>query len=329
MRTIAEMLILILLTPVLGNCGKKVAGTTQQPDTIGANPNLADPSIYFEKGIYYLYGTGGGNKDDGFKVFTSADKINWIDRGYALLKGAAYGESGFWAPQVFKHNGKYYMAYTANEHIAIATGTSPMGPFTQEVKQPVDATIKTIDPYVFFDEASGKMLLYHVRLINGNNIYVAELNQDLSAIKNNTLAPCINATEPWEDTQKVPWKVTEGPTVLKHKDTYYLIYSANDFRNPDYAVGYATAASPAGPWTKYSGNPIISKEVIKENGPGHGDVVMDGSGILYYVLHTHYAATAVQPRLTAIIKIAFEAVDEGPDKIVVYPDSFRYLKKEK
>ncbi|WP_149273550.1 hypothetical protein [Pareuzebyella sediminis] len=36
------------------------------------------------------------------------------------------------------------------------------------------------------------------------------------------------------------WPVTEGPTVLKHKGLYYLIYSANDFRNPDYPFGFVT-----------------------------------------------------------------------------------------
>ena len=55
---------------------------------------------------------------------------------------------------------------------------------------------------------------------------------------------------------------------MKKGDTYYLIYSANHYESKDYAVGYATASSPKGPWTKYSGNPILrrDKEAAKSVG---------------------------------------------------------------
>lgn len=63
--------------------------------------------------------------------------------------------------------------------------------------------------------------------------------------------------------------------VVEKGDTYYLIYSANHYESKDYAVGYATASSPKGPWTKYSGNPILrrDKEAAKSVGlvgTGHG-----------------------------------------------------------
>lgn len=90
-----------------------VYGQTQK-ETI----RLADPTIFCDKGTYYLYGTG---RPDGFPVYTSTDLHNWqLYKRNALLKGDSYGTTGFWAPQVFRHDGKYYMAYTANEHIAIA-----------------------------------------------------------------------------------------------------------------------------------------------------------------------------------------------------------------
>src|SRR5687767_3622225 len=85
---------------------------------------LADPTIFYEKGMYYLYGTG-GNVNHGFLLYTSKDLREWSgpagkSDGYALIKGESYGSMGFWAPQVFKYKGRYYMAYTANENIAIA-----------------------------------------------------------------------------------------------------------------------------------------------------------------------------------------------------------------
>ena len=215
---------------------------------------LADPTIFKDNNTYYLYGTKSDPRIDGegFLVYTSKDLKTWegpkgVQNGYALKKGEAYGTKGFWAPQIFKYQGKYYMAYTANENIAIATSNSPLGPFKNNMEA-IKAPVKQIDPFIFFD--NGKAYMYHVRLQNGNRIFVAEMNKNLNQIKPETLKECINAKEKWEDTQNVEWPVAEGPTVFKKKKLYYLIYSANDFRNPDYAVGYATCKTPIEPWKK-------------------------------------------------------------------------------
>ncbi|MDG3582296.1 glycoside hydrolase family 43 protein [Galbibacter pacificus] len=286
---------------------------------------LADPTIFEDNGTYYLYGTKNDARieGDGFLVYTSKDLKNWegpagINEGFALKKGDAFGTKGFWAPQVFRYKKTYYMAYTANENIAIATSDSPLGPFTNN-KEAIEAPVRQIDPFIFFDD--GIPYLYHVRLQEGNRIFVAEMTNDLKAIKPETLRECVHASADWEDTQNSDWKVTEGPTVLKKDKLYYLIYAANDFRNPDYAVGYATSKSPMGPWAKAKENPLISRENIGEFGSGHGDVVTNKNGDIYYVLHTHNSTFKVHPRKTAIVKIGFKG-----KKIMAYPDSFKWIK---
>jgi len=295
--------------------------------TAGNNPFLADPTVFYHKGVYYLYGTGGeNNRDSGFIVFTSTDKKKWQYGGFVLKKGESYGNKGFWAPQVFEYKGKFYMAYTANEHISIAEADSPLGPFTQKELKPLDTATRMIDPFIFFD--SGKIYLYHVRLQEGNRIFVAALNDDLSAIQHATLKECINADLPWEDTQNAEWKVAEGPTALKHKGLYYLIYSANDFRNPDYAIGYAVADNPVGPWKKYGANPILSRKDIGTNGTGHGDVFMDGKGKMFYVFHLHNSNNKVSPRKTGMIEVKFKKEKGTPDKIVIKHGTFGLLNKK-
>ncbi|GAA3742739.1 glycoside hydrolase family 43 protein [Flavobacterium ginsengisoli] len=273
---------------------------------------LADPTIFYENGVYYLYGTTTGDfpNGEGFQVYTSSDLKKWkgpigAQNGLALKKGDAYGTKGFWAPQVFKSNNKFYMIYTADENIAIASSDSPLGPFKNDSKASMFNSGKQIDPFFFVDQ-DGKKYLYHVRLTNGNRIFVAELNNDFSGIKEETLKECISGVLPWENTQNVSWPVTEGPTVLKHNNLYYMIYSANDFRNPDYAVGYATASSPMGPWEKATESPIISRKDVGINGVGHGDVFYDKNGKMKYVLHTHFSNSGVSPRKAAIIDIDFE-----------------------
>jgi xylan 1,4-beta-xylosidase len=225
---------------------------------------LADPTIFPHNKKFYLYGTAAKNTDNGFLVYVSNDLKSWklFDKndGYALKKGDAFGKKGFWAPQVFADQQKFYMAYTANEQIAIAVSDSPTGPFVQQKKDSLPSTIKQIDPYVFIDD-DGKKYLYHVRLTNGNRIFVAEMQDDLSSIKIETLQECVSGELPWENTHKATWPVTEGPTVVKQNDIYYLFYSANDFRNPDYAVGYATSNHPLGPWKKQMDSPIIVRNI--------------------------------------------------------------------
>jgi xylan 1,4-beta-xylosidase len=284
---------------------------------------MADPTIFADKGMYYLYGTG---RPDGFPVYTSTDLVKWErHKNNALLMGDSYGTKGFWAPQVFKYKGKYYMAYTANEQIAIAESESPLGPFKQKAIKALSDQGKQIDPFIFKD-TDGKLYLYHVRLQNGNRIFVARLNEDLSGIDEATATECVHAESGWENTANAQWPVSEGPTVIKRGSLYYLFYSANDFRNIDYAVGYATALSPTGPWTKYNGNPILSRANTEKNGTGHGDIFKAGDGRLYYVFHTHNSNGKVSERLTAIMQLS---VSKGsPDKFTVIPGSFRYLETE-
>lgn len=295
---------------------------------------LADPTIFYDQGIYYLYGTGGrvnGNSNQGFLVYTSTDLKAWTgphgaSDGYALKKGDSFGTKGFWAPQVFTYNNKYYMAYTADEFIAIASSDSPLGPFKQDEIEKLPATIRQIDPYIFFDD-DGKIYLYHVRLTEGNRLFVAELNPDLRSIREETLKECISAEEKWEDTQNVEWPVAEGPTIIKRDGLYYFFYSTNDFRNIDYAVGYAVSRSPYGPWEKQKDNPIIDRHLLGTNGTGHGDLFLDKDNQLRYVLHTHYSNDQVSPRKTALISI--DAIQsQGKIRYKAIADTFYFLQQK-
>ncbi|WEK35572.1 MAG: glycoside hydrolase family 43 protein [Candidatus Pseudobacter hemicellulosilyticus] len=311
-------------TAIVAACLLSGMGSMAQESSIF----LADPTIFLDNGKYYLYGTG---SPEGFPVYESTDMKSWkpaagSTNGLALKKGEAFGNGGFWAPQVFKHQGVYYMAYTADEQIAIATATSPAGPFKQAKPVALSGTGRQIDPFLFFDK--GKVYLYHVKLQKGNRIFVTEMKPDLSDVIPGTEKECIASEEGWENTANAEWPVAEGPTVLKHKNTYYLIYSSNDFRNKDYAVGYATASSPVGPWKKYEGNPIISRHTVGHNGSGHGDVLVDQKGNMHYVVHTHHSAEKVAPRATAILNIAFKPVKRSIDVLVAEPASFEWLQKE-
>ncbi len=179
---------------------------------------IADPYILFYNGMYYAYGT---SRADGFEVYSSNDLKSW-ERSLrlALNKEDSYGDKWFWAPEVYyvEKDKKFYMYYSVEEHVCVATSDSPLGPFVQDVKKPIREE-KGIDTSVFFDE-DGKAYLYFVRFTNGNVIWCAELEENLKEIKEETLTQCIEAAEPWE---MVFGKVAEGPSIVKRDGLYYLL----------------------------------------------------------------------------------------------------------
>lgn len=261
---------------------------------------IADPYILLYDGMYYAYGTSG---DNGFEVYTSDDLETWKrSSAMALNKQDSYADRWFWAPEVYyvEKAKKFYLFYSADEHICVATSDSPYGPFVQDEKKPIREE-KSIDTSVFFDD-DGKAYLYFVRFTDGNVIWVAELNDDLKSIKEETLTQCFAAEEPWE---LILPKVVEGPSVIKQGDTYYLMYSANGYTSQDYAVGYATSKSPFGPWKKYEKNPILHnyKGLV---GVGHGAPFIDKEGKMRYVFHAHKSTTEIHPRDAYVVNMSLE-----------------------
>ena len=275
----------------------------------------ADPTIFYENETYYMIGTR-NSRPQGFIMLESKDLISWkmpsATENMTLKKGDdVYGEQGFWAPQILNKNNTYYLTYTANEQTCLATSDKINGKYTQKEIRPIDDTEKNIDSYIF-EDSDGKFYLYHVRFNKGNFLWVAELDLKTGKIKQETLKECFKNTQPWEATPAYKSDpIMEGPTVIKMDDIYYMFYSANHFQSLDYAVGYATAKSPYGPWEKYAENPIIHRTIVKENGSGHGDIFFDSKNHPYYVYHVHYSDSVVSPRRTRIVPLEFKANPES------------------
>lgn len=301
----------------IDNYGKRsekvtITATPAKEDMIVIQENklpIADPYVLYWKGKYYAYGT----RVNGFETYVSEDLKHWKrNEVKALSPENSWGARWYWAPEVYyvKSKNLFYMFYSVDEHICVATSTSPEGPFIQSVKTPIVADEKGIDTSFFIDD-DGIPYLYYVRFTDGNVIWVAEMNDDLTGIKKETLTKCISVTDSWEKKQA---KVAEGPSVLKKGNTYYLIYSANHYESKDYAVGYATASSPKGPWKKYSGNPILrrDKEAAKSLGlvgTGHGAPFECADGSYKYIFHAHASESSVGSRTSYISN--FIISDEG------------------
>ena len=268
---------------------------------------LGDPFIMLHKGKYYAYGT---NAADGIQVYTSKDLMEWsLEPDLALKSADSWGGKWFWAPEVYyiKEKKKFFMYYSANEHICVASADSPLGPFIQEKKAPMLPNEKAIDNSLFID-SDGKPYLYFDRFNDGLNIWVAKLQDDLITIDTTSMKPCIHVSQDWETV----WpRVNEGSFVIQNKGLYYMTYSANSYESQHYGIGFATAKYAEGPWTKYDKNPIFQmpEDLV---GVGHSAMFRDKEGKLRIVFHAHHSKEKIHPRGMYIA-----TVDFSKDKVPV------------
>jgi len=269
---------------------------------------LADPFILCYNNKYYAYGT---SSRDGIVVYTSDDLKYWTkEPALALHKDDSFGDRGFWAPEVYFINNKFIMYYSAEEHICAALSNSPLGPFKQTEKKPM-MDDKGIDNSLFIDD-DGKAYLFFVRFTDGNEIWGAELENDMMTVKKETLHPCVHVTQEWENKMA---RVTEGPFIIKHKDLYYMTYSANHYQCQDYGVGYATANNIMGEWTKNESNPILCKPKGLV-GTGHHCIFTGNDGQMRMAFHAHKSAEKIAPREMYISSIRFMRNRNGGEDIL-------------
>ncbi len=214
-----------------------------------------------------------------------------------------------------------------NFRIGVAVADKPTGPFKDLNDRPVfDPGYPVIDANVFFDK-DGKIYLYYSRCcykhavesevadwarkkgwydkVEESWVYGVELKPDFSGVIGTPvmlLRPPVSMKDKqaeWESrsvtSKEVNRRWTEGSTTFKQDDTYYMMYSANHFGGQYYAVGYATAKSPLGPYTKASNNPVLQKNTNTGGdvtGTGHNSITWSPDGKeMFCVYHGRTAST--------------------------------------
>jgi xylan 1,4-beta-xylosidase len=250
---------------------------------------IGDPTVIYHGGKYYLYPTGDNHS---YYVYISNDLVHWT-KGPKVFESR---EPGVWAPDVFfsKDDHMFYLYYTVNGMIGVASADRPEGVF----KDHGTLISHGIDAHVFRDD-DGSYFLYYARYPKFG-IFVQPMESPVR--KKGLPVELIAPTEAWE-MKNVP--VTEAPWMIKHQGVYYLIYSGGSADSEDYAIGYATATHPEGPYTKYLGNPIIH-EGNGIFGPGHVSVIHDRAGKLWLVYHQQKDKTRGWNRIICIDPIWFD-----------------------
>ncbi len=253
---------------------------------------IGDPAVIFFEGKYYLYPTGDNR---GYDVYISTDLVHW-DKGPRIFRSK---ELGAWAPHVIYNppDGKFYLYYTVNKRIGVAVADKP-----DETFRDLGTLVEhAIDADMFLDE-DGRYYLYYATY---PKFGICVQPMENAATKKGKPFKLFQPDQSWE---KKGEPITEAPWMLKHKGTYYLLYSGGGANTRYYAIGYATAKSPLGPFVKYAGNPIM-KEGCGVYGPGHCSVIETPDGKLWMAYHQKKDSRKNWNRLICIDPLWFD--DQG------------------
>ena len=306
MNTKFSLIILSLLFFGICSAQSYYTNPVLTPGTFGSTSinSMADPGVFKDTdGTYYMYVTG-----NGYPAFSSKDLVNWkYEKKVFTGNNRKWATTGFWAPEVFKFNNKYYLTYSGAvdgsipKRIGLAVSDFPLGPFVDLSDQPFyiqNEARGTIDSHFFVDE-DNRIYLYYTCVLdneyfpgtskNRSEIWVVEVASNLSTTIGNPQMLTF-PVQAWEFNPNSSNYWNEGVHILKHSNIYYLMFSANCYCNSDYAVGYATSYAPMGPFTKYSGNPILTaKGVAGVSGTGHNTVVMSPDDTeMFCIYHSHF-----------------------------------------
>jgi xylan 1,4-beta-xylosidase len=238
------------------------------------NPNselpLRDTHIMWGDSAFYAVGTCApvwGGPNPGVKLYTSRDLKSWeyvdlmIDAG--KLPDDVWYKDRFWAPELHHINGRYFLTFNSQNsgggHYAaedmshhhacgLAVADHIEGPYTVVTHDVPITPFPSNDMTLFQDDDKRVYVFFNNGWTNIHNIYVAELDTVNYVLKEEPVRLISQEPGTWDGGG------IEGAFVVKNDGTYYMFYSS---WTRGYAVGYATAGNPYGPWKKYENNPLF------------------------------------------------------------------------
>lgn len=311
-----------------------VTGTVNQPvygDSKGILvPERADPWVFRDdertgETEYYLtgsYPTTQANPGVGYDriVLRRADSINGLTTAQEQVllwsrnavtpdtsngsKVATGAYRYFWAPELHKINGDWYILFTSSRSTDVwnirpaimrAPGDSdPMVASNWEELGYVKAAPGDTSAFTSFSldmtyfEANGKHYMVWAEKPGSSDLRMAEIDPSNPS---QLITPSIQLSTPnyaWERTASQV--INEGPAVIKSENEVFVFFSASEV-NETYSIGMLRA--PLGgdlmkqsTWKK-TGYPLLTSDDFggQQNGPGHNSFTLDADGNPVIVYH--------------------------------------------
>ena len=291
---------------VLTGCAAPAAPAPQgRPVDLSGDFFTHDPAL--AKGEdgepWFIYSTGNGQVADGnIQVRRSEDGVNWEYAGEvwqekpAWLEAAVPGVDNLWAPELYEHDGTWYLYYSASTFgknrsvIALATNTTldPADPDYEwvdrgEVISSQGERFNAIDPGIAEDE-NGTPWMSFGSFWTGLKIVQLEWPTGLRA----------SAAEPLAIAdRKAPPNAIEAPYIVPHDGQFYLFFS-RDFccqgLESTYNIAVGRSEGIAGPYVDADGRKLLDgggTPVLASDG---GRVGPGGQSVSGGTLAFHYYA---------------------------------------
>lgn len=275
---------------------------------------ITDPYVFRDGNNYYVYGTA----SSAISVYSSLDLVNWRMASSCYQRTSNSWGQIFWFPCVVKSGQDYLLYYTSmgksgGRGICVAKSSSPLGPFA-DIKTPLfQADTAYTSCHVFQDPQTGRTYIYLAEdRTNSRRMVVARLDASMLDIETDP-AECFVADQQWENGS------VEAPHVLLHNSTYYMLYTGRRSSDLSWGVGYATAISPLGPWTKYPKSPVLAKTPAVCSPGGRISVTTSVDQRELFALYQRLSTCSSKLRVPAIDRIRFEHSDSGAD-VLSFPD---------
>lgn len=272
--------------------------------------NIRDPFIVPENGKYYMYGTRGvgcwenEKIGTGFDVYISEDLENWSEPISVFEQNDDFwGTHNFWAPEVHKYNGKFYMLASfksedRNRGTQILVSDTPDGKFTPITEYPVTPEDwMCLDGTLYIDKNGEPHIVFcheWVQIVDGE-ICEMQLSRDLTkAVSEPRIL--FKASEPyWARKEYYRW-VTDGPFMYRGESgRLYMIWSSFTETGYVQAVCYSDNGD-------IDGNFKHDLPLLAEKDGGHGMIFTGFDGKTYLILHRPNRTPDERPALAQIVE---------------------------
>ena len=242
-----------------------------------------------------MYGTRAKNtwerqplENLGFDVYLSDDLENWSEpkQIFNYFDGF-WGDIQYWAPEVHKYNGKFYMfaSFTGKGYhrgTAILVCDTPDGIFKEHSNKAITPhQWECLDGTLYVENDTPYIVFCHewTQIKNGT-ICAMELSKDLKEAIGEPFYLWSAGDAPWKyDIRGNGSYVTDGPFLIKKKNGE-LICIWSSFANGEYveAISRSENGSIKGKWT-------IDNKLLYEKDGGHGMIFNDLDGKSNFIYH--------------------------------------------